>query len=65
MVLIDALFINKGGGAVLLQYLIEIILAHPKKNNFFFFGWYNPVSQAEITVEYGESPYCPGPKTLK
>ncbi len=36
MVLIDALFINKGGGAVLLQYLIEIILAHPKKNNFFF-----------------------------
>ncbi|MES2703165.1 MAG: glycosyltransferase [Bacteroidota bacterium] len=36
MVLIDALFINKGGGAVLLQYLIETILAHPKKDNFFF-----------------------------
>lgn len=36
MVLIDALFINKGGGAVLLQYLIERILAHPRKDNFFF-----------------------------
>jgi glycosyltransferase involved in cell wall biosynthesis len=36
MVLIDALFINKGGGAVLLEYLIETILAHPKKNEFFF-----------------------------
>lgn len=36
MVLIDALFINKGGGAVLLQYLIETILARPDKGNFFF-----------------------------
>ena len=36
MVLIDALFINKGGGAVLLEYLIEQILAHPQKDDFFF-----------------------------
>jgi glycosyltransferase involved in cell wall biosynthesis len=36
MILIDALFINKGGGAVLLQYLIERILATPQKDNFFF-----------------------------
>jgi glycosyltransferase involved in cell wall biosynthesis len=36
MILIDALFINKGGGAVLLQYLIEKILAHAEKDNFFF-----------------------------
>ncbi len=36
MVLIDALFINKGGGAVLLQYLIETILARPGKDQFFF-----------------------------
>lgn len=36
MILIDALFINKGGGAVLLQYLIEVILQHPKKDEFFF-----------------------------
>lgn len=36
MILIDALFINKGGGAVLLEYLIETILTHPRKNDFFF-----------------------------
>ncbi len=36
MILIDALYINKGGGAVLLQYLIEKILAHPRKDEFFF-----------------------------
>jgi glycosyltransferase involved in cell wall biosynthesis len=36
MILIDALFINKGGGAVLLQYLIEKILTHPKRDEFFF-----------------------------
>jgi glycosyltransferase involved in cell wall biosynthesis len=36
MILIDALFINKGGGAVLLQYLIEQILTHPKRDDFFF-----------------------------
>lgn len=36
MVLIDALFINKGGGAVLLQYLIETILGRGDKGKFFF-----------------------------
>jgi glycosyltransferase involved in cell wall biosynthesis len=36
MILIDALFINKGGGAVLLQYLIETILSYRQKDNFFF-----------------------------
>ena len=36
MILIDALFINKGGGAVLLDYLIDTILAHPRKGDFFF-----------------------------
>ncbi len=36
MILIDALYINKGGGAVLLQYLIEKILEHPEKDKFFF-----------------------------
>ena len=36
MVLIDALFINKGGGAVLLQYLIECILKNPQRDEFFF-----------------------------
>ena len=36
MILVDALFINKGGGAVLLQYLIEKILAHPRGKDFFF-----------------------------
>lgn len=36
MVLIDALYINKGGGAVLLQYLIEKILASANGHNFFF-----------------------------
>ena len=36
MILIDALFINKGGGAVLLEYLIEKIFAHPEKDNFYF-----------------------------
>ncbi len=36
MILIDALYINKGGGAVLLQYLIEKILAHSKREQFFF-----------------------------
>lgn len=36
MILVDALYINKGGGAVLLQYLIDTILAHPAKEEFFF-----------------------------
>jgi glycosyltransferase involved in cell wall biosynthesis len=36
MILVDALYINKGGGAVLLQYLIEEILAHPQCAKFFF-----------------------------
>ncbi|GAA4468977.1 glycosyltransferase [Nemorincola caseinilytica] len=36
MILIDAVFINKGGGAVLLQYLIDTMLAGPHKDKFFF-----------------------------
>ncbi len=36
MILIDALYINKGGGAVLLQYLIESILKTEWKDRFFF-----------------------------
>lgn len=36
MILVDAMYINKGGGAVLLHYLIESILARPDGNNFFF-----------------------------
>lgn len=36
MILVDGLFINKGGGAVLLQYLIEQICLHPRKDDFFF-----------------------------
>ncbi len=36
MILVDALFINKGGGAVLLQYLIEQILDHPRAKDFYF-----------------------------
>lgn len=36
MIFVDALFINKGGGAVLLQYLIEKILSQPRKEQFFF-----------------------------
>ena len=36
MILVDALFINKGGGAVLLQYLIEKILAQAGGKEFFF-----------------------------
>jgi len=36
MILIDALYINKGGGAVLLRYLIGKILVHPQKDEFFF-----------------------------
>lgn len=36
MILVDALFINKGGGAVLLQYLIEKIMALPQRDEFFF-----------------------------
>ena len=36
MILVDALYINKGGGAVLLQYLIEEILKHPAADKFFF-----------------------------
>ncbi len=36
MILVDALFINKGGGAVLLQYLIEKIMAHPESSRFYF-----------------------------
>src|SRR3954471_15208710 len=36
MILIDALFVNKGGGAVLLRYLIECILEGKEKEKFFF-----------------------------
>jgi glycosyltransferase involved in cell wall biosynthesis len=36
MILVDALFINKGGGAVLLDYLIAAILNRPERDNFFF-----------------------------
>jgi glycosyltransferase involved in cell wall biosynthesis len=36
MILVDGLYINKGGGAVLLQYLIEKIMAHPRSKEFFF-----------------------------
>ena len=36
MILIDGLYINKGGGAVLLQYLIEKILENTNKANFYF-----------------------------
>ena len=36
MILVDGLYINKGGGAVLLQYLIEKILADRQKDRFFF-----------------------------
>jgi len=36
MILIDALYINKGGGAVLLQYLISQILCRKEKDQFFF-----------------------------
>lgn len=35
-ILIDAVFINKGGGAVLLQYLIETILKDKNAARFFF-----------------------------
>ncbi len=36
MILIDAMFINKGGGSVLLEYLIETILIQPEHGDFFF-----------------------------
>jgi glycosyltransferase involved in cell wall biosynthesis len=36
MVLIDGLFVNKGGGAVLYKYLVETIMRRPDKDNFFF-----------------------------
>jgi glycosyltransferase involved in cell wall biosynthesis len=36
MILIDALFINKGGGAVLLEYLIEEVLLSSERDQFFF-----------------------------
>lgn len=35
-ILVDGIFINKGGGAVLLQYLIEKIKLHPRKDDFYF-----------------------------
>lgn len=36
LILIDALFINKGGGAVLLQYLIESILETKDRDRYYF-----------------------------
>lgn len=36
MILIDAIFINKGGGAVLLQYLIEQLLASKRGGEYYF-----------------------------
>lgn len=36
MILIDGLYVNKGGGAVLLQYLIEHLMRHERRNDFFF-----------------------------
>ncbi len=36
MVLLDGLFVNKGGGAVLFKHLIETIMEHPRKDEFFF-----------------------------
>ena len=36
MTLIDGLFVNKGGGAVLFRYLIETIMQRPDKDKFFF-----------------------------
>ncbi|NCX95971.1 MAG: glycosyltransferase [Chitinophagia bacterium] len=36
MILIDGLYINKGGGAVLLQYLIDCIMERQDAGNFFF-----------------------------
>ncbi len=35
-ILIDGLYINKGGGAVLLQYLIEQVAASPAAGSFYF-----------------------------
>jgi len=52
MILIDALFINKGGGATLLEYLIQTILAHPKKDNFFFLLDPRFAKPAELTANY-------------
>ena len=36
MTLIDAIFINKGGGAVLLDYLISKILETSESDQFYF-----------------------------
>lgn len=36
MILLDGLFVNKGGGAVLFRYLMDTILAGPDKDKFFF-----------------------------
>lgn len=36
MLLIDGLYVNKGGGGVLLQYLIEQIMLHPRKDEVFY-----------------------------
>ena len=52
MTLIDALYINKGGGAVLLQYLIETILAGAHKDKFFFLLDPRFEIPAQLTANY-------------
>lgn len=36
MILLDGLFVNKGGGAVIFRYLMDTILAGPHRDKFFF-----------------------------
>ena len=36
LVLIDAIYINRSGGKVLLEYLIKTIVSNGGQNNFFF-----------------------------
>ncbi len=52
MILIDGLYINKGGGAVLLQYLITEILQRSEANNFFFLLDPRFEKPAELTGNY-------------
>lgn len=54
MVLIDALYINKGGGAVLLDYLIKYIYNNKNPNNYFFLldARYSPKSSMSSNVKY-------------
>jgi hypothetical protein len=36
MILIDTLYINKGGGKILLEYLIDYVVEKKTSNDFFF-----------------------------